>query len=228
MISLLTNFFKPTIGNESEKVIKQLENWEKEHFTYTGYRYDRQTGQSIITFRYTSYKNDAGGTVNLSRISLPFTAKQETRGIMNRFKEWVNPQPKPSLPALIAQYRSDVNKEIQAFRSNVKKLEKLSGELKNDSFFEETDRLFCNKLKVLYNELLFCKFENLGDSDYFYEIYAKLTSLCNDFKSLNTYFSDYMYALSRLGYEDNKQDLERIKISVKAMSDAVDTIKSNI
>lgn len=147
---------------------------------------------------------------------------------MNRFKDWINPQPKPSLPALITQYRSDVNKEIQAFRSNIKKLEKLSRELKNDSFFEETDRLFCNKLKVLYNELMFCKFERLGEPDYFYEIYAKLTSLFNDLKSLNTYFSDYMYALSRLGYEDNKSDLERIKISVKAMSEAVDTIKSDI
>lgn len=227
-MNLLSNLFKPKTGSESEKAIKQLENWEQEHFTYTGYRYDRQTGQSIITFRYTTYKNDAGGSVNLSRISLPFTEKQESRGIVNRFKDWINPQPKPSLPSLIAQYRSNVDKEIQAFRSNVKKIEKLSGEMKKDSFFEETDRLFCNKLKVLYNELLFCKFENLGDSDYFYEIYAKLTSLCNDFKSLNTYFSDYMYALSRLGYEDNKSDLERIKISVKAMSEVVDTIKTDI
>lgn len=227
-MNFLNKLFNYKIGSESDKIIKQLENWKKEHFTYTGYRYDRQTGQSVITFRYTTYKNDAGGSVNLSRIPLPFTAKQENRGIVNRFKDWINPQPKPSLPALIAQYRSNVNKEIQAFRSNVKRLEKLSGELKNDSFFEETDRLFCNKLKVLYNELLFCKFENLGDSDCFYEIYAKLTSLYNDLKSLNTYFSDYMYALSRLGYEDNKQDLERIKISVKAMSEAVDTIKTDI
>lgn len=227
-MNLLSNLFKPKTGSESEKAIKQLENWEQEHFTYTGYRYDRQTGQSIITFRYTTYKNDAGGSVNLSRISLPFTEKQESRGIVNRFKDWINPQPKPSLPSLIAQYRSNVDKEIQAFRSNVKKIEKLSGEMKKDSFFEETDRLFCNKLKVLYNELLFCKFENLGDSDYFYEIYAKLTSLFNDLKSLNTYFSDYMYALSRLGYEDNKSDLERIKISVKAMSEVVDTIKTDI
>lgn len=67
-----------------------------------------------------------------------------------------------------------------------------------------------------------------GEPNYFYEIYAKLTSLCNNLKSLNTYFSDCMYALSRLGYEDNKFDLERIKISVKAMSEAVDTIKTDI
>lgn len=100
--------------------------------------------------------------------------------------------------------------------------------MKNDSFFEETKRLFCNKLKVLYNELMFCKFENLGEPHYFYEIHAKLTSLCNDLNALNTYFSDYMYALSRLGYENNNQDLERIKISVKAMADAVDMIKTKL
>lgn len=219
-MGLLSNLFNTIVfGSETEAVINKLTKWEQEHFTSTGYRYDRQTGQSIITFRYTIYKNDAGGSVNLSILPLPFIEKQEIRGIVNRFKEWVNPQPKPSSPALIAQYRNNVSKEIQGFRANVKRLEKLSRELKNDSFFEEIDRLFCNKLKILYNELLFCKFENLGEPNYFYEIHAKLTSLCNDLNALNTYFSDYMYALSRLGYENNKQDLEKIKISVKAMAE---------
>ncbi|MDE5556095.1 MAG: hypothetical protein K2J32_00170 [Ruminococcus sp.] len=36
MMNFLCNSFKGKIGSESEKVIKQLENWEKEHFTYTG------------------------------------------------------------------------------------------------------------------------------------------------------------------------------------------------
>ena len=31
---------------------------------------------------------------------------------------------------------------------------------------------------------------------------------------MNIYFTDYMYALSRLNYENNKQDLEK-RISVK-------------
>ena len=137
----------------------------------------------------------------------------------------MNPQPKPSFPALIAQYRSDVCKEVQAYRANVKRLGTLDGVLKKDSFFEEIDRLFCNKLKVLHNELMFCKFDALGEPNYFYETYGKLASLCKDMQSLNTYFSDYMYALSRLGYEDNKKDLERIKISVEAMASAVNTIK---
>ena len=80
---------------------------------------------------------------------------------------------------------------------------------------------------MLYNELVFCKFDALGEPDYFYEMHGKLTSLCKGMQSLNTYFSDYMYALSRLEYENNKQDLERIQISVKAMSDAVDAVKSD-
>lgn len=41
-------------------------------------------------------------------------------------------------------------------------------------------------------------------------------------KTLNTAFSDYMYALSRTEYENNKQDLERIRISVEAMSEVAE------
>ena len=223
LLSTLFNIF--VFGSEAEAAINKLTKWEQEHFASTGYRYDRQTGKSIITFRYTTYKNDAGSTVDLSRIPLPFAENQEKRGIASRLKDWMHPQPKPSLPALIAQYRSDVCKEIQAYRANIIRLGTLDGNLKRDSFFEEIDRLFCNKLKVLYNELTFCKFDSLGKPDYFYETHGKLTSLCKDMQSLNTYFSDYMYALSRLEYEDNKQDLERIKISVEAMASAVNTIK---
>ena len=225
LLSTLFNTF--VFGSEAEAAINKLTKWEQEHFASTGYRYDRQTEKSIITFRYTTYKNDAGSAVDLSRIPLPFAESQEKRGIASRLKDWVNPQPKPSLPALIAQYRSDVSKEIQTYRANVKKFDNLDGTLKKDSFFEEIDRLFCNKLKMLYNELVFCKFDALGEPNYFYEMHGKLTSLCKGMQSLNTYFSDYMYALSRLEYEDNKQDLERIQISVKAMSDAVDAIKSD-
>lgn len=120
-MNFLNNILKAVFGSETENVIKDLAKWERVHFRSTGYRYDHQTGQSVITFSYTTYINDAGVSVDLSNIPLPFTEKQETRGIVNRFKEWMNPQPKPSLPALIAQYRNNVNKEIQGFRVNVKK-----------------------------------------------------------------------------------------------------------
>lgn len=87
-MGLLSNLFNSIIfGLETEALINKLSKWEQEHFQSTGYRYDRQTGQSVITFRYTTYKNDAGGSVNLSNIPLPFTGKQEIRGIVNHFKD---------------------------------------------------------------------------------------------------------------------------------------------
>ena len=226
-MKLLSNLFNHKIGSEAEAIIKKISKWEQEHFSNAGYTYDIKTGNRLTNSRYTKFKNDSGSTVDLSSISLMFTENPERKGIFNRLKNLTNPQPKPSLPALIAQYRSDVSKEIQTYRANVKKLDNLDGTLKRDSFFEEIDRLFRNKLKVLYNELVFCKFDALGEPNYFYKIHGKLTSLCKDMQSLNTYFSEYMYALSRLEYEDNKQDLERIQISVKAMSDAVDAVKSD-
>jgi hypothetical protein len=226
-MKLLSNLFNHKIGSEAEAIIKKISKWEQEHFSDAGYMYDIKTGNRLTNSRYTKFKNDSGSTVDLSSISLMFTENPERKGIFNRLKNLTNPQPKPSLPALIAQYRSDVSKEIQTYRANVKKLDNLDGTLKRDSFFEEIDRLFRNKLKVLYNELVFCKFDALGEPNYFYKIHGKLTSLCKDMQSLNTYFSEYMYALSRLEYEDNKQDLERIQISVKAMSDAVDAVKSD-
>jgi len=221
------SFFKREKGSEADAIIKKISKWEQEHFPNAGYMYDIKTGNRFTNSRYTTFKNDSGSTVDLSSISLMFTENQERKGIFKLIKALANPQPKPSLPALIAQYRSDVSKQIQTYRANVKKLDNLDGNLKRDSFFEEIDRLFCNKLKMLYNELVFCKFDALGKPNYFYEMHGKLTSLCKDMQSLNTYFSDYMYALSRLEYEDNKQDLERIQISVKAMSDAVDAVKSD-
>lgn len=224
-MKLLSNLFNHKIGSEADAIIKKISKWEQEHFPNAGYMYEIKTGNRLTYSRYTTFKNDSGSTVDLSSISLMFTENQERKGIFNRLKNLTNPQPKPSLPARIAQYRSDVSKEIQTYRANIKKLDNLDGNVKRDSFFEEIDRLFRNKLKMLYNELVFCKFDALGEPNYFYEMHGKLTSLCKDMQSLNTYFSDYMYALSRLEYENNKQDLERIQISVKAMSDAVDAIK---
>lgn len=226
-MKLLSNLFNHKIGSEAEAIIKKISKWEQEHFSNAGYMYDIKTGNRLTNSRYTKFKNDSGSTVDLSSIPLMFTENQEKKGIFNWLKKLTNPQPKMTLPVLIAQYRSDVYREIQAYRANVKKLDNLDGNLKRDSFFEEIDRLFRNKLKVLYNELVFCKFDALGEPNYFYEMHGKLTTLCKEMQSLNTYFSDYMYALSRLEYEDNKQDLERIQISVKAMSDAVDAVKSD-
>lgn len=221
-MSFFSNLFKPKPANETESTISLLKRWEQEHFPYSGYSYTSYTGTKINISRYTVYKSETGEKVQLSDITLPQTEKSNVKRILKIVVNLLETDPKSTLPYFIAEYRNNVATEVQRFKSNCIKLDKLSNELKKDSLFSEIDRLFQAKLKVLYNELLFCKFENLGKADYFQTIHSKLLSLCNDMETLNTAFADYMYALSRTEYENNKHDLERIRITVEAMSEVAE------
>lgn len=221
-MSLFSNLFKPKSISKTESVINLLKRWEQEHFPYSNYSYSSYTGTKINISRYTVYKSETGEKVQLSDIALPQTEKSNVKRILKAIVDWWENDKSSTLPYFIAEYRNNVATEVQRFRANCIKLDKLSDELKKDILFSEIERLFQAKLKVLYNELLFCKFENLGKADYFQTIHSKLLSLCNDMKTVNTAFADYMYALSRTEYENNKQDLEQIRISVEAMSEVVE------
>lgn len=75
---------------------------------------------------------------------------------------------------------------------------------------------------MIKRKCLFSKFKNFRNMKYFMKIQIKLLSLYNDMITLNTSFADYMYSLSKIEYEDNKQDMERIRISVEAMSEVAE------
>lgn len=218
-MEIFSKFLKPKSFSKTKSIINLLKRWEQEHFPYSNYSYSSYTGTKINISRYTVYKSETGEKVQLSDIALPQTETSNVKRILKAVVDWWENDKSSTLPYFIAEYRNNVATELQRFRANCIKLDKLSDELKKDSLFFEIERLFQVKLKVLYNELLFCKFENLGKADYFQTIHSKLLSLCNDMKTLNTDFADYMYALSRTEYENNKQDLERIRISVEAMSE---------
>lgn len=218
-MEIFSKFLKQKSFSKTESVINLLKRWEQEHFPYSNYSYSSYTGTKINISRYTVYKSETGEKVQLSDIALPQTETSNVKRILKAVVDWWENDKSSTLPYFIAEYRNNVATELQRFRANCIKLDKLSDELKKDSLFFEIERLFQVKLKVLYNELLFCKFENLGKADYFQTIHSKLLSLCNDMKTLNTDFADYMYALSRTEYENNKQDLKRIRISVEAMSE---------
>lgn len=188
-------------GLETENAIEQLSDWDSERMSYNCNIYYPESGEWIY----------------LDQMTIP----------KRRLNHWESIRENTIASKAEQIYKLFV-KEIESFRSYVEKLDSLNWEAKNDGFFTEVDHIFANKIKKLHNELLFCKFEKLGNLDYYNKIINIIDSIYADLKLLNTYFSDYMYALSRLGYEDNKSDLERIKISVKAMSEAVDTIKSDI
>lgn len=219
---LFSDIFKPKPASKTESIINLLKRWEQEHFPYSNYSYSSYTGTKINISRYTVYKSETGEKVQLSDITLPQTETSNVKRIVKAVVDWWENDKSSTLPYFIAEYRNNVATEVQRFRANCIKFNKLSDELKKDSLFSEIERLFHAKLKVLYNELLFCKFEKLGNVKYFQTIHSKLLSLCNDMKTLNTASADYMYALSRTEYESNKQDLERIRISVEAMSEVAE------
>lgn len=115
-------------------------------------------------------KNETGEKIQLSDIELPQTEKSNVKRIVKAVVDWWDNDKSSTLPYFIAEYRNNVATEVKKFKANCIKLGKLSDELKKDSLFSEIERLFQAKLKVLYNELLFCKFENLGKADYFQTI----------------------------------------------------------
>lgn len=99
------------------------------------------------------------------------------------------------------------------------KLENLNKTLREDSLFFDIDHVFQVKVRNLYHELLFCKFENLGNAAYFQSVQSRLVAICKDMSDLNTNFLDYMYALTNTEREDTTQDLELIRMQVQAMAE---------
>ena len=91
--------------------------------------------------------------------------------------------------------------------------------MREDSLFFDIDHVFQVKVRSLYHELLFCKFENLGNAAYFQSVQSRLVAICKDMSDLNTNFLDYMYALTNTEREDTSQDLELIRMQVQAMAE---------
>ena len=91
--------------------------------------------------------------------------------------------------------------------------------MREDSLFFDIDHVFQVKVRNIYHELLFCKFENLGNAAYFQSVQSHLIAICKDMNDLNTNFLDYMHALTNTEQEDTTQDLELIRMQVQAMAE---------
>ena len=109
--------------------------------------------------KYSVYVSETGGKVQLSDIELPQKETSNVRRIVKAVVDWWENDKSSTLPYFIAEYRGCIAVKIQEFRANSIKLDNLSDELRKDNIFSEIEHLFQEKLKVLYNELLFCKFE---------------------------------------------------------------------
>lgn len=217
-MGLFSKLFKSHVGDESKKTIELLSKWEKTHFQSYGKRYNPSESKQ---YNYSTYRRDTGETISLSGMVVQQGEQGKPKGFFCKMIEFINPASKLTVPSVTTKHRKEIYAEIHQFKNNVMKHEKLSAEIKSDSFFFELDHVFNSKLKFLYNELLFCKFEKLGEKSNLEKLRNKVKTVCGDMKTINTAFFDYMYALTNILYENNAQDLESIKIRVQSMNEAV-------
>ena len=216
-MGLFSNIFKLKtkdikIGDETRKTITLLSKWHNSHFKGNRYSHNKSSN-------YQNYITDGGEKIPLSQIRIPILQQKMPKTVFGKIKAIAKYLDEPYLPYFISDYHDKVHKEICRFQDNLKKLENLSANKKEDPLIEEIDHIFNSKLKTLYNELIFCKFEKLGNAEYFNKVNKRLTTVYQDMQSLNTDFADYMYALTNTEYENTKQDLELIRIRVEAMSE---------
>lgn len=216
-MGLFSFFSKEKRKIESDKTINALIKWEQEHFPGKFSDYNKAA-------RYNTYRTESGGAISLQYVKIPEPPKSTKEMVMAGIKNLLgyNEPDKGYLPHAIASYRDKIHVEIHRFQDNYLKLENLSENCKTDSLFDQIDHVFHTKFKILYHELLFCKFEKLGEFAYFSQLSGKLTRLYQDIKDLNTNFSDYMYALTNTEHDNIKRDLELIRAQVAAMSDAAE------
>lgn len=213
-------FGKPkyTVGDESEKQILILKNWENEHFSRTR---DFTSANYNMKFDYSQYKTESGSYINLSSVKVP-DLKKSTDTLVGMVKDFIRMIRLPSLPEYIKNCRKLIAEEISEFRGNAEKLKKLDEECRADELFCEIDHIFRIKLKALYGELIFMKFENLGEKKYFAEKMTKIKHIVRDMKALNRDFSEYMYAIMNVKAERTSQDMELIRARVLGMADAAE------
>ncbi len=209
-MGIFSEFFKFKNGNSIQKLISNLQEWEQKHFCNNYY------GNAL---RYGTYQADNGEKISLMEIKVPFIQDSQSDTVLGKLKGAIDFLNRKNLPDFISEYRTGISNEINKYNANCVKLKNLSSTLQEDPLFEEIEHIFCERLKILYNELLFCKFDKLNDTAYFKKIYERLIKLHEDVKNLNNDFTDYMYALTNTEYENTNYDIERIRISVEAMSE---------
>ena len=127
------------------------------------------------------------------------------------------------LTELLCEYRKAIARELHRFYDNCAKQKQLNASFQADTLFQDIETIFCAKLKMLHNELFFCRFDNFNSKDYFMETQDKITAILNELSKLNSYCAEYMYALTSTEYDATSADLDGIRIKVEAMSEVAET-----
>lgn len=202
-------FFRKKIGKETKKTIKILKKWEKNHFP------DANNNYNI-------YITDSGEKIQISNIKIPEFKRTEEKNFISVCKDiidFLGLSDKKRLTGFIAEYRENFRNETVDFMDNISKLKHLSRDVQKDPIFRKIDYIFNLKLKILHNELVFCNFQKMNETEYFAEINKKLNDIYNDLKNLNNDFSECMYVMSSLEYADVTYHIEAINMRVDMIID---------
>lgn len=221
-MGLFSKIFKQKIGTETKNSINTLKQWERSHFPYIN--------DSNKNVRYSVYLTDSREKISLSNIRIPKLNQSEQKtiiDILNDVIDFFGLSDKNRLTGFIAGYREKFRQEIVTFTDNLSKLKHLSKDCRKDSIFNKIDYIFNLKLKVLHNELVFCKLSKMNDIEYFKDINKRLAVIYRDMQSLNNDFSECMYAMSSLEYADVSYYIESISMRVDILSQTTKEILDN-
>lgn len=209
-MGFFSKFFKQKIGTETRNTINKIKRWEHQHFP--------NINDSNKNKRYSVYLTDSKESISLSAIRIPKPNQSEQKNIIDMFRDVVDFFSKDRLTMFISEYFEKFHNEMTTFMDNLSKLRLLSKDCQKDPIFNKIDYIFNLKLKILYNELIFCKFHKLNNLEYFTEINERLAVIYRDMQSLNNDFSECMYAMSSLEYADVQYYLESINMRVEMLT----------
>lgn len=204
---------------ESVEAIRKLTQWEKRHFSYRHYTSDKQNIEKK-EIDYSTYFTESGDTISLESIRSPLD-KSNAKGAINALKKIVKKEKPILISHVVTKFRERISKEIRRYRDNRIKLKGLSEKWQDDPLFPEIDHLFSEKLYELHNVLLFCRMDQLNETQYFLNITGKLNKIIKDLSELNHDSEEYMSALIGSEHGNTDQALEAVRIHVDAMADTV-------
>ena len=231
-MGLFSAFFRhsePKKQNEIEKVVEQLKQWELKHFPSS--RNVQTYKEKLQPSYYETYRTDSGESISLKQYRIPIaqhlafpgnnfkSPAAMILGILKNTAEYLNGKP---LTELICEYRKAIVRELNRYYDNCAKQKQLHLSFQTDTLFQDIEAIFCAKLKMLHNELFFCRFDNFNTEAYCIEKRDKITAILIELSKLNSYFSEYMYALTSTEYDATAADLDGIRIKVEAMSEVAE------
>ncbi len=194
-----------------EQAIAALRAWEDAHFPGRG------------SARYADYRTETGQICSLRGVrldGLEIAVSRNESADKTLLTASTPPLLTCTLPTAVRRYREAFARAVGQFRANRIRQAALDTGCRNDPLFEKIAHVFCVRLSELLHELTYLPFENAEEEPAALRAAGeRLNALLSGLKSLNRSYVQYMYSLTRAGFEDTALLREEIRIAVEAMHD---------